>query len=650
MLAAFYTDEVDGFSSGLVQAHPRLGTITAFQSDKQLGAASGSWSLTVKKARQTPDSALRAGPRGLWRDPEDVWVRIKVVVDGQIIDTVLGLVDSVAESVMRSGSGARNETYTITGRDIGKIFETTELFVNFFHDPSRPLRAQGAVVATLSEQLVGTPAHFVRVLLETWLGNDGAAETPWLMPQGLGGGPFFSPAIVSSSGLAGSSSRLTLEGAGMTGIQAMRREENGEAIAPTLMQIDQAGGKLWDTMQEWSNGTLNEMWVDLAPASGAGLADLESLVPTLTLRERPFPTREEGGRTTNHTKWDQLLTHTLELGDVKDRKVSKGGAGQRFNYWKLQISGMGSEGFNVDEILQRGVDGVESGHPGNIPIFNTDSIARHGVRMYNQTTKFIPFLYRTRADEADGDAVREQSRLGLSFFQIAAGWLKKLHDWFVIAPYELSGTLTTTRMMPEIRVGQRLREQRLEGNIMHYVEAVSHSWQYPNAGSSTITVTRGEYEDDDLLEYVYAQYEQPRTLSQEELCPEVEGQEFDLVERLISGACRYTAVIDDADGTRRGLEEEFTTTIDDNAQLEVERDGTTARASDAGDETALDDSNPQQADAETAPGPGAAQDANDMQGAVERGEPLPLLEGLDFADNGDPIGGIESGSSLWDDT
>lgn len=658
VLAAFYTDEENGLNiDEPVLSDPRLGKIIGFNYTKSLGQAAGSWSLTIKKPRQSPVSLLRAGPEGLWRDPEDVWVRIKVVVDGQIIDTVYGLVDSVGEDTRRSGSGQRSETYTINGRDIGKIFEVTPLFVNFFHDPSRPIRSQGAIVATFVDQLVGTPAHFVRVLVETWLGNDGTAEVPWVLPSGLGGGPFFSPSLPVGGGPNGT--KLALEGPGLVGIQNMDSRTHGEAIAPTLMQLDQGGAKLWDTLQEYANGVMNELFVDLAPAGGAGFNDpgsYETLVPTLTLRERPFPVRSDDGRSTSASKWHRLTRHRLALGDVKHRAISKGGSANRFNYWKMALNGIGTEGFNVDEMLQRGVDGVESGHPGNIPIFSPESISKHGVRVYTATTRFVPFFYRSRASEEDGESVREEEQLQATFFRLVARWLKKIHDWYVVAPFELTGTLETTRIQPEIRIGQRLTEERPTGEIDYYVEQVSHKWTYPYDGSTTLTVTRGEVHGDDLLDHAYEQYENPRAATAEEATfagfvdsPGGEEGTNELIEQLAAGR-RFASVTADEESLEtvelgQAVDMDFTTT------LEVERDGREPRparsGATVGEDTALDDSIPEVGDEEAIPAAGAPSDPGDTQGQLERQEPLEPLEGLDELDglgnDSDPLAGLPEG-------
>lgn len=616
---AFFTDDANGFNTDQpVEGHPRLGRIVGVSTSKKLGSASGTFTITVKKDETY--HGPRSLNRDLWRDPEDVWVLIQFVVDGKPIDTILGLIDNVHEASRRSGQGARDETYTIVGRDIGKVFETIELFVNIYQLENDAVRSQASLVQAFGERVVGTPAHFVRLLLEEWIGNNGQAAQQYVLPAGLGGGWF----------------RQILQ---TTEIEPMSRLVHGEAIAPTLFQIDQTTGKLWDVMQEYSNGALNEMFVDLAPPSRrTDRQDFTRLRPTFFLRERPFPTRSNG-RTVS-TRWDRLPTHDLELGDVRNRDIAKGGAANRYNYWLITLSGLGSDGFNVAELLQRGVEGVEYGRPGNIPIFNVQSIQRHGLRRYAADTRYIPYQSARRdAPQAD----QEQ------FLRLAASWLKKIHDWYVVAPLELSGSLTLTRVMPEIRIGQRVREHRAEGEIVYYCEGVDHTYQYPNAGSTRLTLTRGEYEGDDLLEYVYDTYEHPRALTAREACMiplDVDLTDAEIDDYLAQG-CRVSipatsrAQVAFESGLASGAVEEGTgfTVTEGPRTLQVERDGTVPYEDPEGPASlALDSSDPNvgtedeiPSPNETAPEPGDP--VLDQQG-LERGEPIETSdEGFDATIN-----------------
>lgn len=649
VLAEFHTDEPGGFFTvEPIQSAPGMGSIIGCQISKKFGAASGTWSLTFKKDQQTlrQFSALRL----LWRDPEDVWVRIKFLVDGQIIDTMLGLIDSIKESTQRTGQGQRSETYTITGRDFGKVFEQTQLFVNFYHNPQSPLRSATALMRLMLQgqgtNIAGTPEHFVRLLMEEWVGNSGVAEAQWRMPQSLSG-EFFGNFV---------NTRI--------GIESMRDLENGIALAPELFKVDSQKGSLWDSMQQYSNPALNELFVDYAPSTSFRSPEpLDNQIPAVWLRERPFPTRSDDGRT-QHAKWDRLPTHTLKPGDVVSRDIAKGGASHRFNYWTVQLQGPGSESYNVQEFLQRGIDGVQPGFPGNIPIWNDQSIQTHGVRPYTLSSRFLPIPL---GDEAKSELLRSQNNV----YRLAARFLKKVHDWYVIAPFELSGTIATSRVFPEIRIGQRVREERAEGTIVYYVEGVQHTYNYPGPGKTTLTLTRGEYEGDDLLEYVYEQYEQPRSLSAAESCFEqlggedalgVSAQEFEEL-GLFDAQCRFIAPEDIApraqvrlgSGPPEGIVAEGSGFNVNQGQrtLQAEQDGRQPSRLQQPDQLVseggkLDGTEPSVGDQDRIPPASEAQDRsrrpNDAspidQQSLERGEPIDD-GGLDDLSETDPIGGLE---------
>jgi len=501
-VVSFHGDE--GFDGVINGAHPQIGRIVGIQTNKAFGDASGTFSVTIKK----PQEFL--GARSLHRlfpDPEDTWSKIKFVVDGQVIDTMLGLVDSVNEDTGRYGEGARVETYTITGRDFGKVFEQTELFVNL-HDPS-VFRNYLAYKTWMEQQgaFLGTPDKIIRALIEVWIGNRGITEKPWELPRSLGASSLF-------------------EFLELATIQTMT-SGNGNTFAPQLLSPDQRG-RLWDVMQEYSNGVMNEMWIDLVPNRGSP-RDVSNLVPGVYLRERMFPTR--GSR----ANWDRLPTFTLMPQDVEHRAVAKGGAANRYNYWTMGVPGFQGNQFSTAKLLQEAY-GSAFGKPGSIPIINAESIRRHGLRMWEGASNY---LLINSPDE------------GKFWLGVAANWLARVHDWYSVAPLQLSGSLITTRLFPEIRIGTRIREVRQEGTIVYYCEGVAHDWQYPGRGRTTLTVTHGEYEDINLLDRIYAQYDNPAIITQEECTDMLPPPRPDQLDESISNedlakiaaGCRFGASI-----------------------------------------------------------------------------------------------------------
>lgn len=487
-LVGFYA--WDGFTTDPIASHPNFGHIIGVQTQKTLGGASGSFSITVKK----PESFGSRPLTSLWTEPENVWVLIQFVTDGVVHDSMLGLIDSVNDDMVRSGGGMRSETFTITGRDFGKVFETTEIFIDqFLGGLLRSMRAMSTVVNT---GLIGTPAYFVQLLYDLWVGNSGVNEKQWLLP----------PSLVKKYSTGDSFYSMV-----HLAVNKMTPERDGIALQKSLISPDQNGTKLWDMMQAVSNGVLNEMFVDMCP-SGDGDG---RMVPALVFRERPFPSYAYasgaavssalagtafGGLSSvlTSTLWNSLPEEVLDAGDVMSRSLAKGGAAQRFNFWVMRPSIATT--FGLTTALTKPKEGVKYGFPGNIPIVNYDSVRRHGLRRWEQATDYVPFYTSTpQADQAP--EIKEKSPD--EWLRLAADWTARVHDWYCIAPRELSGTITTTRLLPRVRIGTRVKEHRPDGAYHYYVEAVSHSWTYPNAGQTTISVTRGAKEDTDLLREYY---------------------------------------------------------------------------------------------------------------------------------------------------
>ena len=318
-------------------------------------------------------------------------------------------------------------------------------------------------------------------LVFEWVGNNGISDSQWKLPRSLGGQNFYD----------------------ILNMTTVSQRTRGRCQDPHIFNPDQMGRKLWDTLTEFSNGVLNEMWTDLAPdpADREGASPVNDpvtgrripvrqsrgLTPALYLRERPFPTRVPfiDGR----GRYDALPTFDLFPDDIKDRDISKGGGANKYNFWLLDGSGFQSRSVAMWAQIQDSRGAESQGAPGGYPIYDLDSIRRHGLRRWTQSTKFLPLLDRDVGEIA---------------YAVSGLWLNMCHDWYVVAPLERSGTITTSRVMPWIRVGMRVREQTRSGRrIIYYVESVTHKSSYPQAGSTTLTLTRGEPEDRDFLEEVY---------------------------------------------------------------------------------------------------------------------------------------------------
>lgn len=470
--ASFHSDNPNNYDSHRGLDRDLRFDFIGLTTDKGFGEASGTWTLTLKPRRQEIDDLL-----DLFDDPEGVWVRLAAFINGETFDLMIGNVDSLQSSVTRGGKGERLETITVTGRDHGKVFETTMMHINPFE--------RGGVIAAvpaydiMHRSLQGKPHDFISTLVREWIGNNEITDSQWRLPSSLFGGRKFYDVLNTTT---------------------ISRRTRGDCQDPNVFQPDQMSRALWDAMTELSNGLLNEMWTDLAPNPGAEagtlpvdpvtgatlpVPDVNRMLPAIYLRERPFPAKIPG---VHRSRWDRLPTFDIYPDDVAKTSFSKGGGANKHNFWMLEGQGLQSRPMGQWALIQ-GRTGNTQGKPGGFPIYDIESIRRFGLRRFSQSTKFLPLI--------DTD-------VGEIAYTVSALWLQLVHDWYVVAPMEISGELTTSRMMPWIRVGTRIRLHTRTGRkIIFYVEHVNQSYSYPGAGATSLTLTRGEPEDRDYLDEVY---------------------------------------------------------------------------------------------------------------------------------------------------
>lgn len=499
-LISFHTWPENGFGGGrrFGVFGSRLFKVMGFDTQKSFGDPAGSFSIQLKPQ---PGSDVRS-LMDLWKEPEGVWAYMWLQINGQVFDVMLGNIDTVHEETVRSEDGSRSVLLTISGRDFGKIFAETELFINI-HERSGLVPAI-PLYRALADEIQFTPAQIVTALVREWVGNNELADTQWQLPPSLYGGQSFYSAL----------NRSTID-----------ESTRGNAQELTILQPDQQGQKLWDALIQYCNPVLNELWVDLAHSPenddqliqnlrgqrprdpvtnrNINLRSVTNLQPALFLRERPFISSEFG-----HLKWDRLPTHDLAPEQYMTTSLAKGNSQERFNFWELTGASAQTQSINFIARVREQQDATVSaggriGNPGTVPIFNLTSIRRYGLRRFQQASRYFPVNDATLSELATGMIPR---------------WLRLLHDWYSVAPREITGTIRTTYAMPWIRIGHRIRLRSSNGErTVFYVEGVQHSFSYPNNGSTSITVTRGEKEGEELLHDVYEELrDAPRSLNEVE--------------------------------------------------------------------------------------------------------------------------------------
>jgi hypothetical protein len=118
------------------------------------------------------------------------------------------------------------------------------------------------------------------------------------------------------------------------------------------------------------------------------------------------------------------------------------------------------------------------------PIVTPVSIERNGLRVMEMSSMFANF---SESNKVEGSGIDTAS-----IRQNLARWAFLLDHWNQHNNEYLNGDMTL-RGMPEIRVGMRL--DHVDRHESYYVEEVRHNWSYPDAMTTTVTVSRGQRND-----------------------------------------------------------------------------------------------------------------------------------------------------------
>lgn len=121
-----------------------------------------------------------------------------------------------------------------------------------------------------------------------------------------------------------------------------------------------------------------------------------------------------------------------------------------------------------------------------LPVLTPVSIARHGLRLHQLTTKFANYardqLCSAGSSAVDSGAIRRN----------LIRWALLIDQWYQHNPEYLSGTITM-RGRPDVRVGYRLDWKTR--NESYYVEKVDQQWEILKPLITSVQVSRGQRND-----------------------------------------------------------------------------------------------------------------------------------------------------------
>jgi hypothetical protein len=431
--------------TGRLRYDPEPSIISA-NTSHQLGAPSGTWSLTMKEGK-------RHHVRGLFDElVDDDWVDISFFRFGKRWHVVRGLVDDVRRSKQAALDRGTSRVWTVSGRSFGSIWEKTPIWFNVYSDEN----VSGAVsqkVFQSGENILGAPPVAVDGYLYGFLRElGGVGRATWTMPKGM-------------------------PGVGATFVDSFEHNFLGYPDDPQLFGINNnwlcPTGNLWALAKEWSDPMFNELIpglyrradsrpdFNLQPGKELEVDDSKMFV---IFRERPFPTMAQR----NFSPWFKLPMWVVPEQMVVSDNVGRSGM-ERYNAFFVAPQ-------LVQEVLpEAGVDIAQ-------PLWDQDDILKHGLRRLDIVSKYTSL-------NADLAGLSTQQRI-------------KVRDWYCLNPYFLNGSIELGIGLPDIRVGSRFRiagKRSADEDTTYYVESVGHNWVFGPGLKTSLGVTRGWIGTDDQL-------------------------------------------------------------------------------------------------------------------------------------------------------
>jgi hypothetical protein len=245
-------------------------------------------------------------------------------------------------------------------------------------------------------------------------------------------------------------------------------------------------GSVHDMLKKSSNDLVNELYYEEVRA------DNGDVFPTLVLKPRPVQTPfldSHIGVTKDKSIIDALKGKTKTLQklatenfvEISPAEIKFEDLGRddhsRFNYFWLTPAQFNESGaYSVMNNLNKSL-GVSN------PTFLKASIQRHGLQKMERTLEFCQ-----TADLQRSPAVT-----------IFRGFMLQLYDQNFANHLYDSGTIECTGVL-EAELGKALIVQpEVEGKDpkVYYIEGYQHEWTYPNAWTTTFTVTHGQFLNSD---------------------------------------------------------------------------------------------------------------------------------------------------------
>jgi len=367
---------------------------------------------------------------------------------------LIGNIDRISTSRSVADNGAIIETCRIDGRDIGKIFEKTQLF---YDSTLADESLQRVILFATALVKSGNPQDFVNVYLDLFLGKGAkefladSSKSPVLFQMLM-------PPKVYRVLKGGERTKFTVTAF----YDILKREFDdyskegfsvGKDVGKDLV------GNLWQLIQQGCNSIVNEIYLDTKTRD-------DSVVPVLTMRQIPMTKNELVALSKNgiFVSEKDILTDDLGFSDH-----------EKYNYLIIRDG----QNFLPNQTY------LINARKKKLPVVDIDSLKRYGLNRVDRTTEYALHDRRNKKEA------------GFSNFSLIGKWAERISEyWFGYHKYETGTIIIEDRT--DFEVGEFIRIY--DRNRMYMVEGYSYNWNFLEPIITTLQVTHGMMTNGDYIE------------------------------------------------------------------------------------------------------------------------------------------------------
>ena len=423
--------------------------LVSVQTRKIMGQASGTFSFEIK-VRASDDQNFR------FLLADDDWVDIVFSRHERRFHVMRGLIDDVRR--LKAAPGATTLTYRISGRDFGKVFESTP----FWFDRV----TQGNVMAAAASRIWSEHHDFAAGRIDTTVAS---LLLGFLRPNGNHGSAFWElpgsmPGVVTVDNSTSFANNIIIWNGDFTNIPA-----RSSTLYPPFFATENQ--YVWELANSWADLMLCELYVDLVRADGGTtsrgiyLGEDEEIEPQDTqmaviIRDRPFPNTVRDTVLQNSPYFRRVPLFTVPTYGVSSTELGRSGRERKNTF------------FFSPQMFAELMPGFQDMQ---IPLAAITDVDDHGMRRLDAFSRYI----NTKTED--------------SYITMAQDYRKIVRDIHCLNHLFLNGSVVLNHSRPDIRIGGRLRiaGRTQKEDETFYIEGVYHSWDLVNGARTAVDVSRG---------------------------------------------------------------------------------------------------------------------------------------------------------------